>query len=210
MDFITKEGLSFMPKGEELEIWDEKQKKCEKIYTTKGKRFLRRHREQKKILSFKAKVRNKREHKVEEYMSKVSKEDMDFLHLLTYLRVKDMEKKAWVNIIQCMEGKCEVPTQKSSLGTAPSSTGAETQDAVPQMQDAMPANDKETPGGDSGIDGAVTHEDAVSQINDTTPSGNTEMPHQVRRKLCHPMPCHRMGVLCHNYNLRLHRPVRLC
>ncbi len=24
MDFITKEGLSFTPKGEELEIWDEK------------------------------------------------------------------------------------------------------------------------------------------------------------------------------------------
>ena len=26
MDFITKEGLSFTPRGEELEIWDEKQK----------------------------------------------------------------------------------------------------------------------------------------------------------------------------------------
>ena len=85
MDFITKEGLSFMPRGEELEIWDEKQRKREKIYTTKGKRFLRKHGEQKKILSFKAKVRLKRVHKLEEYMSKVSKEDKDFLHLLTHL-----------------------------------------------------------------------------------------------------------------------------
>ncbi len=55
MDFITKEGLSFTPRGEELEIWDEKQKEWERIYTMKGK-FLRRHREQKRILTFKAKV----------------------------------------------------------------------------------------------------------------------------------------------------------
>ena len=111
MDFITKEGLSFTPKGEELEIWDEKWKKHEKIYTMKGKKFLRKHREQKRILSFKAKVRNKRVHKVEEYMSKVSKEDKDFLHLLTHLRVRNMEESAWANIIQCMEGRYDTPTQ---------------------------------------------------------------------------------------------------
>ena len=43
-------------------------------------------------------------------MSKVSKEDRDFLHLLTHLRVKDMEESAWANIIQCMEGRYETPT----------------------------------------------------------------------------------------------------
>ncbi len=42
MDFVTKEGLSFTPRGEELEIWDERQKKCENIYT-KGMKFLRKH-----------------------------------------------------------------------------------------------------------------------------------------------------------------------
>ncbi len=110
---------------------------------TKGKKFLRKHREQIKILSFKAKVRNKRVHKVEKYMSKVSKEDMDFLHLLIHLRVKDMEESAWVNIIQCMEGKCETPMQKSNgSSTMPSST-----DAV--AWDVTPANNKETPGRNS-------------------------------------------------------------
>ncbi len=122
MDFITKEGLSFMPKGEELEIWDKKWKKQEKIYMTNSKKFLRNHGEQKKILPFKAKVRLKRVHKVEEYMSKVSKEDKDFLHLLTHLKVKNTGESAWTNIIQCMETRYS--TLMGDAGTAPSSRDA--------------------------------------------------------------------------------------
>ncbi len=150
MDFITKKGLSFTPRGEELEIWDERWKKHEKIYTTKGKKFLRKHREQKKILSFKAKVRNKRVHKVEEYMSKVSKEDKDFLHLLTHLRVKNMEESTWAYIIQHMEGRYETPTQNSNDSSAmPFSNDVVAQDAAPPMQGTVPVSDKETSGGNS-------------------------------------------------------------
>ncbi len=145
MDFITKEGLSFMPKGKELEIWDKKWKKREKIYTTKGKKFLRKYREQKKILSFKAKVRLKRVHKVEEYMSKVSKEDKDFLHLLTHLKVKNTGKSAWTNIIQCMEIRYNTPT--GDVGTTPSSWDAVAQDAMPSTLDTAPGEG--TSGGNS-------------------------------------------------------------
>ncbi len=163
MDFITKEGLSFTPKREELEIWDEKWKKQEKIYTTKGKKFLGKHGEQKKILSFKAKVRNKRVHKVEEYMSKVSKEDKDFLHLLTHLKVKNTEESTWVNIIQHMETRYS--TSMGSAGTAPSSKDAAAWDTVPPTQGTAPG--RETSGGNS-VSSAATG--AMPQKDDATPS----------------------------------------
>ncbi len=140
MDFITKEGLSFTPKGEELEIWDEKWKRQEKIYMTKGKKFFRKYGEQKKILSFKAKVRIKRVHKVEEYMSKVSTEDKDFLHLLAHLKVKNTEESVWTNIIQCMETRYSTPT--GDVGTTPSS-----RDAMPSALDTAPGGG--TSGGNS-------------------------------------------------------------
>ena len=95
-------------------------------------------------------------------MSRVSKEDMDFLHLLTHLRVKDMEEKAWVSIIQSMEGKCKTPTQQSNdSGTVPSNTGTMTWDTAPLVQDATPANDKETPGRNFGTDRAMTCKDTM-------------------------------------------------
>ncbi len=65
---------------------------------TKRKKFPRKHRDQRKIMMFKTKVRNKRVHKVESYLTKVSKEDLEFLHLLMHLKLKDTEE-AWVNII---------------------------------------------------------------------------------------------------------------
>ncbi len=112
---------------------------------TKGKKFLRKHREQKKILSFKAKVRNKRVHKVEEYMSKVSKEDRDFLHLLSHLKVKNTEESAWANIIQCMETRYS--TSMGGAGTMPSSKDTAAQDTTPSTQDTMPGG--ETSGGNA-------------------------------------------------------------
>ncbi len=173
IDFITKEGLSFTPKGEELEIWDEKWKKQEKIYTTKGKKLLRKHGEQKKILSFKAKVRNKSVHKVEEYMSKVSKEDKDFLHLLTHLKVKNTEESTWVNIIQCMEGRYSTST--GSAGTVPSSEDAAAQDTMPPTQGTMPG--RETSGRNS-VSSAVAG--TMPWKRDVTPSetNNNTMPSQ--------------------------------
>ncbi len=105
-----------------MEIWDEKWKKREKIYMTKGKKFLRKYGEQKKILSFKAKIRFKRVHKVEEYMSKVFKEDKDFLHLLTHLKLKNIGESVWTNIIQHMETRYSTPM--GDTGTAPSSKDA--------------------------------------------------------------------------------------
>ena len=80
-------------------------------------------------MSFKAKVRNKRVHKVEEYINRVSKEDKDFLHLLMHLRVRNTEESAWANIIQHMEGRYGTPM--SSMGTVPSSKDVAAQDAVP-------------------------------------------------------------------------------
>ena len=171
MDFITKEGLSFTPKGEELEIWDKKWKRYEKIYTIKGKKFLRKYREQKRILSFKAKVRNKRVHKVE-YMSKVSKEDKDFLHLLTHLRVKDTEESAWVNIIQCMEGRYKTPTQSlNNPGTSPSSNDVTAWGAMPLVQGTAPVSGKETSGRNS-VSSALACMGAVPRTCDMTPSRN--------------------------------------
>ena len=100
---------------------------------TKGKKFLRKHGEQKKILSFKAKVRNKRVHKVEEYMSKVSKEDKNFLYLLTHLKVKNTEESTWVNIIQHMETRYS--TAMGSALTVPSSKDTMAWDTAPTTQD---------------------------------------------------------------------------
>ncbi len=172
MDFITKEGLSFTLRGEEWEIWDERQNKHERIYTTKGKKFLRRYREQKKILSFKAKVRNKRVHKVETYMSKVSKEDRDFLYLLTHLKVKNIEEGVRANIIQCMEERYELPTQRvSESGTAPVNPGAAALSTVPSEQDATPTTDERPPSGNP-ADSTVTCKDTVPQSSDVTPGGN--------------------------------------
>ena len=68
-------------------------------------------------------VKNKRVCTVENYMSKVSKEDLEFLHLLMHLKMKDTGEEAWVNIIQCMAGKCEPSMQKTgSSDAAPHNT----------------------------------------------------------------------------------------
>ncbi len=83
-------------------------------------------------------------------MSKVSKEDKDFLHLLTHLRVKNTEESAWVNIIQCMEGRYETPTQNlNDSSTAPFSNDATAWDAMPPMQGTVPVSDKEISGRNS-------------------------------------------------------------
>ena len=98
-----------------------------------------------KRLSFKAKVRIKRVHKVEEYMSKVSKEDKDFLHLLTHLKVKNTGESTWTNIIQCMETRYSTPM--GDAGTMPSSRDATAWDAMPSALDTAPGGG--TSGGNS-------------------------------------------------------------
>ena len=126
-----------------------------------------------KRLSFKAKVRIKRVHKVEEYMSKVSKEDKDFLHLLTHLKVKNTGENMWTNIIQHMEARYSTPM--GDVGTMPSSRDAMAQDAVPSTLDTTQG--RETSGGNSISSTAAS---TVPCRDEATPGGvdNYTMPGQ--------------------------------
>ena len=91
-------------------------------------------------------------------MSRVSKEDKDFLYLLTHLRVRNTEEGTWANIIQCMEGRYGTPM--SSTGTMLSSKDVVAWDAAPPMQGTTPGNGSETSGGNS-ASSAVACTDAV-------------------------------------------------
>ncbi len=78
-------------------------------------------------------------------MSRVSKEDKDFLHLLTHLRVRNTEESTWANIIQCME--IRYSTLMGCVGTTSSSKDAAAWDAMPSTLDTTPG--RETCGGNS-------------------------------------------------------------